>query len=290
MTLKIEQINCANCGFKLSEDWSFCPSCGASRENFFMQCSQCHHVLTEATFTFCPYCRYKLPKTYNKTSFMFDKKDGSNSFQITGNQLGKISFNTLYKNLKFEPKAMGQVLYSKNFTIQAILMLAVAAFINAIVLSFNYSYGNNRGYSFKIDTNQFVVYLLTFFIILLFFGFIFNLFLHFIDVLDENMNYIRIIGSYSPIFLLMDGIVIFVIGLSNLFNSNQNSSFQLTEIYMLFMFLIFIYIIFHLTITTIKSTQLSTGMVLVVIFFSLIMDYFIGLYYTPYLIRALLHI
>lgn len=297
MTLKIEQTNCANCGYKLTEDWSFCPSCGASRENFFMQCSQCHHVLTEATFTFCPYCRFKLPKAFNKTSFTFENKDASDPFQIEKSQQSKVSFDVLYKNLKFEPKAMSQVLYSKNFTIQAILLIAIASFFNAIVLSFSPVYStsiihgtNNIAYTFNIKPGQFLLNFFTFFLTLVLLGFIYNLLLHFIDVKDENANYIRTIGSYAPIFLLMDGVIIFVIYLSNLFATNQNNYFQITEMYGLFLFLILIYIVFHLIITTIKSTQLGTGMVIVLIFFTLILDSFFGFYYFQYLLKALLHV
>ena len=197
-----------------------------------------------------------------------------------------ISVNTIIDNLKFDPQAMSEVLFSRRFTLIGILLLILISFTNALVLSLYDSINTYVSYSARNYVfNQFLINFFDLLVILFLFGFFYNILLNFIDVKEDNANYIRIISGYAPLFLLKDGIIVFTFFLAGFFHDTQNNYSLFSNLYVLLFLLIIIYIIFHLTVVTSKSTPLGTIMILFIIFFVLIIVFILGAYYSSFIMN-----
>ena len=275
MGIKIEQSSCGTCGKVLDTDWYFCSHCGSSRQNFFVQCSQCHRPITEANANYCPYCRFKLQKVYEAISYSTNAgKSELPAGEILNNP---ITISVLANNLKFNPLAMKQILFSNRFSILSILLILLYSVTGAMA-----NYFTSRIYYFgpyitnSLNYNSFFWDITVLFITVLTFGFIYNTLLNFIHVKEENMNFIRMMGSYFPIFLVKDSIIIMLGVVIGSDPSEGNNRFTILNLNVLLIILIILFVFFHLLFTTIKNTQLGAMMTIITIFMCFLVSFLVG--------------
>lgn len=196
-------------------------------------------------------------------------------------------FVTSFQELTFDSKAINKILYAKMFNFRAILLLLLVSLSNALVISFytkNVDFLGN--YTFNSRYEQFFINLLSFFIVLVLIGFLCNLLLEFINVKEEDANYVRIVSSYAPLFLLKDILLIILMFFS--IPSSGNISHTFTTFYDNFLLIIFLFIIYHLTITIKRSTELNTSMTVLIMLSVFFITDVLGWYYTGNIIKIFL--
>ena len=279
MNLKIYNTTCEKCGNLLVPYWYFCSKCGNSQQNYFMQCTQCYHIITDAQANFCPYCRKKIGKIFESN---FTSNKTKNDIPVQKLQYTPITASILIENLKFNPHAMKQILYSKKFNFLALLMIVIISMTGAIS---NYYMSNIYPYSFSnsiisFNINHFIWDSLIFFVSYFIFGLSYNILLNFLDMQDEGSNYIRILASYFPLFLIKDFLIIF---LAMYIHNALNQNSILSNVYLLnisLLLLIAIFIFFHLLMVTMKNTEMGSFMTVVVIIGSFLIALTLGFMYT----------
>lgn len=192
------------------------------------------------------------------------------------------SFELLLNCLKTNSDAIVNVLSTKTFTMIAILSTLLISLINTI--TFGYIAIKLETISFSQFSNMMNVLLVMFstmFIAILTFSFSYNLLLNFINIKEEKIDFLRITTIYTPFFLVVDTIIISLVqyyasrSVSPNMSANQILFSNIAAVLYVCLFAI---IFIHLAIVTLKTTQLSPVIILILIFVSFCIALIMGYY------------
>ena len=275
---------CSNCNHPLRDDWIFCTKCSKSRyPATLMICPQCKHAIIENNPIYCPYCRFDFlqidpirPESLDQSDAVVKKTVPTPNYEIF--KTSKITRHDIVNNLKFDTFAMTKIMSSKYFTPIAVVLLIFSALTFAIGSQFvDRAISLFSSPSFNTQ-DPFLSRIFLFFIFMVSFALIYTFILTILDVKDKNHNFIRILGSYAPIFMGKDIILILLTFYVTIVSSKEQV-FILLQINDLLINLSLIYAFIHLIFTTKHLTKLGTSMTIILILLTFFIVILFPFYY-----------
>ncbi len=248
---------CENCGYKLKPHWLFCVSCGSNLATFQpIRCTQCYHTIDDPEPKYCPYCQYPVSEikpiiqeeAITVPTIQKPEKHVPIELAISDE---KVTVKRIVSNLKFNREATIGIVNSKSFSFVAlvlIVLVGVAYALSAYFLDWIFT----KGATFRPDLYiGGAIFQCSILIAIGFFG---NVISSILQVKTSNFHFLRLMGSYAPLFIVKDLVILPLILYINYFQPSRGYS-QASNILTTATLIIFVIIFIHFLIFTRAITQ-----------------------------------
>jgi hypothetical protein len=248
---------CENCGHNLKPQWLFCASCGNNINEFQpVLCGHCNHMIDDPQPNFCPYCRFKVQEIetiIQKVPTVLPTVQ--KPVELTPIELvisdEKVTIKQIVSNLKFDREATIGIVNSSSFSVAALILIILVGVFYAVsffILDWIFTGGATFQPDLYIGGAIFQVS------ILIAIGFFENMIASILQAKTSNLHFFRLMGSYAPLFIVKDLLILPLILYINFFQPSEGHS-QASAILNTATIIIFIFLFIHIIVFTRSVTR-----------------------------------
>ncbi|MFX0171605.1 MAG: zinc ribbon domain-containing protein [Candidatus Hodarchaeota archaeon] len=262
---------CWNCGDKLKPHWVFCVKCGTARFKFQpILCNRCNRVIDDETPIFCPYCQNKITKMPSVIS------EAPTPVELTVSET-EDSIKQVLSSLSFNQKATLNIVNSTPFTGIALILIILSGISYALA-----GYTIDLIFSGDIQPDIYIGNFIFQVSILLTLGVFENTILSILKIKTSNLHFLRLMGNYTPLFIVKDMIIIPLFLYISIFQYGESYFASMILVTATIITIIFMFLHLLVFTRTVTRTGISASLVLVILSiymaFSFVMGYIIPVF------------